>query len=112
MEVHVAVLRPGGKAEAVWRKGKSMYCTEMACDITELLVINNAHHSYGETTLCCLGGCDLSGVLTTRKEHVEFLHLCIIEEGADRGRSARLHEFKNPNRSQGLGVEKLRIPVS
>jgi hypothetical protein len=56
-----------------------MNCTEMASDVAELLVINYAHHSDGKTTLCCLGGCDLSRVLTSRQEHVEFLHLCVIE---------------------------------
>jgi hypothetical protein len=56
-----------------------MNCTEMTSDVTELLVINNAHHSDGKATLCCLGGCDLSRVLTSRQENVEFLHFSVIE---------------------------------
>ena len=73
--------------------------TEMASDVTKLLVVNNAHHFDSEATLCCLGGGDLSRILTSRQEYMEFLHLSVIEQGTDRCRPAGLYEFKDSDGS-------------
>jgi len=74
-----------------------MYCTEMTCNITELLVINNAHHFDSKSTLGCLGGCDFSSVLTSGKKDMELLQFSIVEKRANGSRSARLYKFKDSN---------------
>jgi hypothetical protein len=60
-----------------------VYCTEVTSDITELLIINDAHHSDGEATLSGLGCGDLSGILTSSEEDMELLHVGIVKQGAD-----------------------------
>lgn len=112
MEVHVAVLGPGSEAHAIRRKGECMYGTEMASDVTEVLVVDYAHHFDGETTLGGLGSGDLTRVLTTCQENVELLHLCVVEQGADRCSSARLNEFEDSNGSECLRVQELSLAVS
>ena len=89
-----------------------MYCTEVTSDITELLVIDDAHHSDGEATLSCLGGGDLSGVLTSSEEDMELLHVGIVKQGADGGGSARLNEFEYSDGDQCFRVNKFRHAIS
>lgn len=69
--------------------------TEVTRDVTQLLVIYDAHESDGETTLGRLGRGDFSRVLTTRQKDMEFLQILAVEEGRDRGRAAGLHKFKD-----------------
>ena len=112
VEVHVTILRTGGKADTVWGKGKGVYCTEVTSDITELLVIDDAHHSDGEATLSRLCGGDLSGVLTSCEEDMEFLHVSIVKQGADGCGSARLNEFEYSDGYQCFRVNKFRHAIS
>ena len=52
-----------------------MHSTEMASDFCELFIENDRHEPNNETSLLRSCGCDLLSVLTSRKQHMEFLVL-------------------------------------
>ena len=105
MEVHISILGPACEVDAVWGKGEGVDCTEMACDVTQVLVVDYAHQLNGETTLCRLSCCHFTSVLTTGQKNVKLLDIGTVEKGTDACSTARLYEVKYSDRDQRLGVK-------
>ena len=89
-----------------------MDCAEMACDISQRLVIYNAHEFDRETSLGCLRGGDLTGVLTSSQQHMEFLEVLAVEEGTYRSCTAGLYELEDSHWCEGLWVQELGLTIS
>ena len=113
MVVHVTIFGTAGEGHTIWRE---IYCvdgTEMAVNLCELLVEDNAKEFDFEATFGLVGHSDVSSVLTSSRDHVELLLFVIIEKGADSDASARLLTVLVLSYLfECFGVEELDVPVS
>ena len=90
MVVHVTIFRTTGESHTIWREIYCVDCTEMAVNLCELLVEDNAKQFDFEATFGLVGQSDISRVLTSSRDHVELLLFVIIEKWADSDASGGL----------------------
>ena len=65
-----------------------MHCTEMALHAGEHVVVYYVKESHLKSTLGLSSGCDILSILSSAKEHMEFLVILGLVKGTHSGVSA------------------------
>jgi hypothetical protein len=89
-----------------------MDCTEMASDLSQLLLEYYAHQLDPEPSFHCGGLRHILRVLSSSQQHMELLAVCLVEEGTDACSSAWLDEVEYSDDFEGPWIEELAGAVS